>query len=83
MKLAALETIHMLYPEQDWLHVYTDNSGKAGAGIYCKLYRFYLSLGQHATHIDGEREALTTALIHLGLLKRLIYSVIQFQRYSQ
>jgi hypothetical protein len=23
------------------------------AGIYCKLFRFYLSLGQHATHFDG------------------------------
>jgi hypothetical protein len=49
MKPAALETMHTLYPEQDWLHIYTDDSltdrnGNAGAGIQCKLYIFYLSL---------------------------------------
>jgi hypothetical protein len=39
MKLAALETIHTLHSEQDWLFIYTvgslaDRNGNAGAGIH-------------------------------------------------
>jgi hypothetical protein len=54
MRLAALEAIYTLYPEEEWLHIYTDGSlteknGNVRAGIYCKLFSFYLSLGQHAT----------------------------------
>jgi hypothetical protein len=57
MRLAALEAIHTLYPEEEWLHIYTDGSlteknGNIGAGSYCKLFSFYLSLGQHDTHLD-------------------------------
>jgi hypothetical protein len=70
MKLAALETIHTLYPEQDWLHIYMDGSitgrnRNAGAGIHCKLFSFYLSLGQHATHFHGEIQAMNTAIKQL------------------
>jgi hypothetical protein len=70
MKPAALGTIHTLYREQNWLHIYTDGSatnrnGNAAAGIHCKLFSFYLSLGQHATHFDGETEAMNTALRQL------------------
>jgi hypothetical protein len=47
MKLAALETVHTLCPEQDWFHIYmdgslTDKNGNAEAGIHCKLFSFYL-----------------------------------------
>jgi ribonuclease HI len=70
MRLAALEAIYTLYPEEEWLHIYTDGSlteknGNVRAGIYCKLFSFYLSLGQHATHFDGEIEAMNTALMNL------------------
>jgi ribonuclease HI len=70
MKLAALETIRKLYPEKDWLHIYTDGShtdknGNAGAGIHCKLFSFCLTLGQQATHFDGELEAMNIALREL------------------
>jgi ribonuclease HI len=70
MKLAALEAIHTLYPEEEWLHIYTDGSlteknGYVRVEIYCKLFSFYLSLGQHATHFDGETEAMNTALVQL------------------
>jgi hypothetical protein len=70
MRLAALEAIYTLYPEEGCLHIYTDGSlteknGNVGAGIYCKLFSFYLSLGQHATHFDGEIEAMNTALMQL------------------
>jgi len=54
-----LETTHTLYPEQYWLHTYTDgtlteNNGKARAGteIHCKLFSFYLTRGHHATQFD-------------------------------
>jgi hypothetical protein len=64
---AVLEIIHTLYPGQYWLHIYTDdtltgNNGKAGAGIHCKLFSFYLTLGHHATQFDGELEAMNIAL---------------------
>jgi hypothetical protein len=56
MKFADLETIHMLYPEWDGLHIsiYTDGSlrdknGNAGEGIYCKLFIFYLTTCHHLT----------------------------------
>jgi hypothetical protein len=67
MKLAALETIHMQYPEWDWLHIYavgslTYKNGNAGAGVHCKLRSFCLTLGQQATHFDGELEAMNIAL---------------------
>jgi hypothetical protein len=70
IKLAALETIRTLYPEQDWLHICmggsgTDRNGNAGVGIHCKLFSLYLLLGQHATHFGGEREAMNTALRQL------------------
>ena len=42
MKQLALETTNIRYPEQMWLHVYTDGSlmnreAAAGAGITCKI----------------------------------------------
>jgi len=66
MKLSVLETTHILYPEQDGLHIYTDGSlmdtnGIAIAENYCNLLS-YLTLGQHATHSDGELQAMNIAL---------------------
>jgi ribonuclease HI len=70
MRLAALEAIYSLYREEEWLHIYTDGSlteknGNVRAGIYFKMFSFYLSLGQHSTHFDGEIEAMNTALMQL------------------
>lgn len=72
MKQLALETINIRYPEQMWLHVYTDGSlmnreAAAGAGITCKLFSFYISLGKYTTHYDGELQAILTALQQLFL----------------
>lgn len=60
----------MLHPEWDWLCIcrdgsLTDKNGNAGSGIYCKLFNFNMSLGQHATHFDGETVSLNTALIQV------------------
>lgn len=70
MKLAALEMVHVLYPEWHWLKIQTDGSltvknGTAGAQTYWKLFSFYLSLEQFANHFGGEIEAMNTALIEL------------------
>jgi hypothetical protein len=71
-----------VYPTQDLLHVSTDGSvtdkrGNAGAGIHCKLFSFYLTLGQHATHCDGQLSAihisLTQQFIKNGSFKKLWY----------
>jgi hypothetical protein len=43
----------------------TNKNENAGAGIHCKLFSFYLSLGQHATHFDREIEAVSNALREL------------------
>jgi hypothetical protein len=40
-------------------------NGNTGAGIYCKLLSFHLSLGQYTTHFDGETKAVNTALLQL------------------
>ena len=41
------------------------NNSTAGAGIYCKLFSSYLSLGTNSTHFDGQLEAINSALKHL------------------
>lgn len=53
----ALETIHNHYPSEHWLHVYPDGSlsdFSQGAGIFCELFRFYLSVGNFTTDFGGE-----------------------------
>jgi len=55
------------YPQDKWLHIFTDGSQmdgyiNAGAGIYCELFSCYMPLGQHSTAFDGEIEAKCTAL---------------------
>ena len=68
----ALETIHTRYPEENWLHIYTDGSkmtdyANVGAGIHCKLFSFYIPVGQHMSAYDGEIEAIRVALTQLAL----------------
>ena len=53
MKSAMLKTVHMLHPEQDWLHIYTatfltDKKGNVGAGIRCKLVNENTNLMQQS-----------------------------------
>jgi len=60
------------YPQDKWLHIFTDGSQidgyvNAGAGIYCELSSCYVPLGQHSTAFDGEIEAIRTALYMLNL----------------
>jgi hypothetical protein len=43
----------------------TDKNGNTGAGIYCKLFSFFMSFGQYATQYDGEIKAMNIVLMHL------------------
>jgi hypothetical protein len=51
-------------------------NGNVGAGIHCRFFSFYLSLGQHTTHFDGELESINTSLRQLfgrtGSFKRAV-----------
>jgi ribonuclease HI len=68
----ALETMNTRYPQDKWLHIFTDGCQldryiNAGAGIYCELSSCYMPMGQHSTAFDGEIEAIRTALRLLNL----------------
>ena len=59
----ALETMNTRYPQDKWLHIFTDGSQidgyiNAGAGIHCELFSCYMPLGQHSTAFDGEIQAI-------------------------
>ena len=63
----ALETRNTRYPQDKWLHVFTDGSQiegyiNNGADIHCELLSCYMPLGQHSTAFDGEIKAIRTAL---------------------
>ena len=60
------------YAQVKWFHMFTDGSQidaniNAGSGIHCELFSCYMPLGQHSTAIDGEIEAICTALRLLKL----------------
>ena len=58
LKALTLETIHSRYPNEEWLHIYTD----AGAGIFSNIFSFYSPAGTSRTAFDGEIKAIHTAL---------------------
>lgn len=79
LKLLALETIHSRFPEEQWLHIFTDgsllpNQSGAGAGATCHLFSFYKPLGFGTTNFDGEVEAIYTSL------QNLLYRITKFQQ---
>jgi len=68
----ALDTMNTRYPQDKWLHVFTNGSQiegyiKGGAGIHCELFSCYIQLGQHSTAFDGETEVIPTTLRLLNL----------------
>jgi len=63
----ALETMNTRYPQEKWLHIFTDGSQiggyiNAGAGILCELFSCYMQVEQHSTAFDGEIKAIHTTL---------------------
>ena len=70
LKQSALQTIHEDYPEQEWIHIYTDGSsipgnGKTGAGYYSRLFQGHLAVGSPLSNYDGEIEAVHAAVDEL------------------
>ena len=73
--------MHTLYPDSEWLHLYTDGSlcdteTSAGAGIHCKLFDLYLSAGTNSTNFDGEILAIHMALSQLLCRIKLFSKVV-------
>jgi len=67
LKLTTLEMIDLHYPEKDWLRVYTDGyqvdeANTAGAGVQCRLFSQYASVGVNKSNFDGETETISLAL---------------------
>ena len=68
----ALETLNTKYPQDKWLHIFTDGFQidgyiNAGAGIHCELLSCYIPLGKHSTSFDEEIETIRTKLRLLSL----------------
>ena len=79
LKQSTLETINTSYPEEEWLRIYTDGSqmdttNTTGAGVYCKLFSQYASVGTNTTNFDGEIEAVFLAL------QQLLYRIDAFRK---
>ena len=78
----ALATINERYPQDEYLRIYTDGwligkHGKAGAGVHCKLFSHYISVGENKTSFDGEIKAIHMALQQL-LLRPLTFKKAVF-----
>jgi len=78
-----LETMNTRYPQDRWLHIFTDSSQidgyiKAGVGIYCELFSCYMPLGQHSTAFEREVEAIRTALRLLNLHQNKFERAVSF-----
>ncbi|XP_035214961.1 uncharacterized protein LOC118188593 [Stegodyphus dumicola] len=72
IRTIALETIEQRFPAEEWIHVYTNGSltnriQRAGAGVFSKLFSFYIPVGPYSTHFDGEMKAIHVALQQLSL----------------
>ena len=75
LQQVALATINERYPAKEYLRIYNDRSlskmdRKARAGIYSKLFSYYISVGSNRTSFDGETAAITYSSDQ-RLLKRL------------
>jgi hypothetical protein len=69
------------YPQDKWLHIFTDGSQtdgyiNAGAGIHCELFSRYIQLGKHSNAFDGEIEAINTTLRLLNLHQNKFESAV-------
>jgi RNase H len=67
LRRITLAHIHGKYPENEWLHMYTDGSakpgeGNAGAGIYCREFEKAIPAGSNGSSYDGELKAILEAL---------------------
>ncbi|XP_035213455.1 uncharacterized protein LOC118187361 [Stegodyphus dumicola] len=75
IRTIALETTEQRFLAEEWIYVYTDGSltdriQEAGAGVYGKLFSFYIPVKDSSTHFDGELKAIHLALQQLSLRQR-------------
>jgi hypothetical protein len=75
--------MNIRYPQDKWLHIFTDGSQiegyiNGGAGINCELFSCFMPLGQHSTAFDGEIEAIRTTLRLLNLHKNKFERAVIF-----
>ncbi|GFT41428.1 hydroxysteroid dehydrogenase-like protein 1 [Trichonephila clavipes] len=66
LRSAALATIHERYPDQDWLHVFTDgvttaSFGRAGTGALSNSFNLKEPLSAWSENFDGEIYAIFMA----------------------
>ncbi|GIY53593.1 hypothetical protein CDAR_58291 [Caerostris darwini] len=71
LKMVTLATIGKRFPEQHWLHVYTDGSAigadtNAVAGVYSRDFSLNRAVGANSTHFDFEVAAIHMALTDIA-----------------
>lgn len=71
LRAAALHTLHLLYPREEWLHIYTDGSsvpgtGRTGAGYFSHLFEGSVPIGTPSSSFDGELAAVKAATERLA-----------------
>ncbi|GIY82790.1 hypothetical protein CEXT_276931 [Caerostris extrusa] len=69
LRALALEMLNILYPDPEWLRIFTDgsllsDSPNAGAGVFSEFLSFYVPVGRD-TAFDGEIAVIRTALSQL------------------
>ncbi|GFW06189.1 hydroxysteroid dehydrogenase-like protein 1 [Trichonephila clavipes] len=72
LRSAALATIHEIYPDQDWLHVFTDGSatasfGRAGADVFSNSFNLKEPLSAWSDNFDGREVVLQWIPSHCGI----------------
>lgn len=85
LRKSALQTIHNRFPENEWLHVYTDGSsmpttGNTGAGVFSRVFEGHTAVGAPLSCYDGEVAAVVMAVEHLlqipnPSLRRVVFLV--------
>ncbi|XP_015915820.1 uncharacterized protein [Parasteatoda tepidariorum] len=74
MKAIALEIIEQRFPAEEWILTFRDQG--AGAGVFSKLFSFYLPVGAYSTHFDGELKVIQVALQQLSLIQNSFKKVV-------
>ena len=77
-KVLALERIQVNYPQESWIHVYTDGSAdeatqNGGAGLYIQFpggneKRHYIPTGVYSSSFRAEAEAIRKGAYHFKKL---------------
>jgi len=63
--------IDLHYPEKDWLRVNTDGSQLVEAGVHCKLFLQYATVGVNKSNFEGEIQITYTKVISINFAVRL------------